>query len=248
MHIIRKIVTAAVLSFSILFGATAGEKVYNLAITDLEGLEQVQREFGSFKELLEEKTGMKFKFFAVSNRTAAVEAMKSEKVDFALTGPAEYVVFKKRVDCKQVVGFSRPDYFATIIVKADSGITSVKDLKKKKVAIGSVGSTSKHLAPLQILKDNGLNPMKDVDTVHTSVKLGWEALKKGNVEAFGTTNSKFVSLRMNETEYEPGAFKVIARGPDLPNDLLLAGSHVSDKTVKRSQRFLKSIPMNWSPK
>ena len=43
---------------------------------------------------------------------------------------------------------------------ADRGITKVKDLKGKKVAIGPVGSTSKHLAPMQIIKDNGLDPQR----------------------------------------------------------------------------------------
>jgi phosphonate transport system substrate-binding protein len=35
---------------------------------------------------------------------------------------------------------------------ADSGISSIKELKGKKVAFGSIGSTSKHLAPMLELK------------------------------------------------------------------------------------------------
>lgn len=72
-------------------GMLAYAQSYKFAITDLEGMEELQREFGEFKKVLENKTGDTFEFFPVPNRTAAVEAMKSKKVDFVLTGPAEYV-------------------------------------------------------------------------------------------------------------------------------------------------------------
>jgi phosphonate transport system substrate-binding protein len=191
----------------------------------------LQREFGAFKELLGKKLGMDVNFFPVPNRTAAVEAVKSKSIDFVLTGPAEYVVFKQLTDAEPVIGFSRPDYYCSIVVLADSGINTVQDLRGKKIAIGSVGSTSKHLAPLQILADNGLDPLKDVEVLHTSVDLGWQSLKRGDVAAWGMTTDKFVKLRAKDSEMEPGAFKVIARGPDLPNDVLLAAPHVDEATI-----------------
>lgn len=204
-----------------------------LAVTDIEGLESLQREFGQFKTVLSEKLGMDIEFYPVPNRTAAVEAVKSKNLDFVLTGPAEYVVFKKLTDSAPVVGFSRPDYFCSIVVLADSGINSVADLKGKKVAIGSVGSTSKHLAPMQIMADNGLDPLNDVKPLHTSVDLGWQGLKRGDVVAWGMTTDKFVKLRGKDKDLEPGAFKVIARGPDLPNDVLLAAKHVDKQLIEK---------------
>lgn len=219
--------------------ALAADKL-RLAITDLEGLEQLQREFGAFREVLNEKTGLNIEFFPVSSRTAAVEAMRSGKVELVLTGPAEYVVFQSRIKTVPVVGFSRPDYYGEIIVLAESGIRSISDLKGKKIAMGDVGSTSKHLAPMQLLKDNGIDPLKDLEVVHTSVKLGWEALKRGDVAAFATTDDKFKSLRAKETEMEPGAFKVIGRGPDLPNDILLARADLDSAVVaKLKEAFTK---------
>ncbi|THB77180.1 MAG: phosphonate ABC transporter substrate-binding protein [Desulfobacteraceae bacterium] len=211
-------------------------KTLRLAVTDIEGLEMLQREFGAFRDVLSEKTGMEVKFFPVPNRTAAVEAVKSENVDFVLTGPAEYVVFKKLTDAEPVVGFSRPDYFCSVVVLADSGINSVAELKTKKVAIGGVGSTSKHLAPMQIMADNGLDPLKDVSVVHTSVDLGWQALKRGDVSAWGMTTDKFIKLRAKDKELQPGAFKVIARGPDLPNDVLLAAKHVDPQLINTMKK------------
>ncbi len=218
------------LSF-LMIGVLLQAQSYKFAITDLEGMEELQREFGEFKRVLESKSGDTFEFFPVPNRTAAVEAMKSKKIDFVLTGPAEYVVFKKKTNAKQVVGFGRPDYFAAIIVMADSGISSIQDLKGKKVALGSVGSTSKHLAPMQVMTDYGLDPLKDIKTLHTDYKIQWKALKRGDISAIGITNDKFLKFRAEETQLEPASFKVIARSMDLPNDVLLAGDHIDDKVV-----------------
>ena len=207
-----------------------------LAVTDIEGLEMLQREFGAFRDILEEKLDMEVIFYPVPNRTAAVEAVKSKNIDFVLTGPAEYVVFKQLTDSTPVIAFSRPDYYCSVVVLADSGINSIDDLRGKKVAIGSVGSTSKHLAPMQILADNGLDPLKDVEILHTSVDLGWQALKRGDVTAWGMTTDKFLKLRKQDKDLEPGAFKVIARGPDLPNDVLLAAPHVDAKLITKVEK------------
>lgn len=100
-------IMAVLMVFTVGVSAFAGEKI-RLAVTDLEGMEELQREFGAFRDELNKQTGYDFEFFPVNNRTAAVEALKSKRVDFVLTGPAEYVIFKKRVKAKPVVGFSCP--------------------------------------------------------------------------------------------------------------------------------------------
>jgi phosphonate transport system substrate-binding protein len=205
-----------------------------MAITDLVGMEELQREFGPFKAELEKVSGHQIEFLPVTNRTAALEALRFKKVDFVLAGPAEYVVMKKRAKADVVVGLYRPDYFSMIVVKADSPYFSVKSLKGKHIGLGSVGSTSRHLGPMQVLADAGVRPMKDMKVTHSNVKVIWEALKKGDVDAVGIGRSDYDSLLAKEAEHgglQRNAFRVLARSPDLPNDLLMAGAHVSPKVV-----------------
>jgi phosphonate transport system substrate-binding protein len=214
---------------------------YHFIVTDLEGLEEVQREFGPFRDLLKSKTGYKIKFYPVTSRTAAVEAVRAKKADFVLTGPAEYVVMRTLTDCYPIIGFSRPDYHSVVIVRADSGINFVSDLKAKKVAMSDIGSTSGHLGPSQVLKDNGIDPLKDIQIVHTSKEIAWESLKKGDVAAWGYNGTSFMRYRDKDADVKPGGFKIIARGPDLPNDLLVAAPHV-DKAVV--QKIVQTITEN----
>jgi phosphonate transport system substrate-binding protein len=216
-----------------LTGPVQAADTIRLAVTDLEGLEELQREFGKFQEKLSELTGLEFKFFPVSSRTAAAEALKAKKVDFVLTGPAEYVVMRQRTNAEPIVGFGRPDYFAGIIVLADSGINTVKDLAGKMVAFGDVGSTSNHLAPMQVIADYGLDPRSELKIQHVHRNVAWEGLKRGDVDAIGMNYGKFIGLRSKEKGLEPGAFKVIARGPDLPNDVLMVAPHVDQDVVEK---------------
>jgi phosphonate transport system substrate-binding protein len=219
---------------SLLLGSPSdgGGQEMRLAVTDIVGLEELQTEYGALQKAISELAGVELRFFPVTNRTAAVEALKSQKIDVVLTGPAEYVIFRSRTNAYPIVGFSRPDYFSALVTMTDNRVNSVKDLKGRKVAFGEVGSTSKHLGPMQLIKDAGLEPLRDIQAQHVGTNVGWEALKRGDVAAFGMTHSNFLSLR-GKDKLEPGAFKVIARGADLPNDPVLAGAHADKKLVER---------------
>lgn len=212
---------------------SAQAQTLRLAVTDIVGLENLQREYAGFQKILSEKSGMKVELFPVPNRTAAVEALNAKKIDLVLTGPAEYVVFKKRTNAKLVVGFSRPEYYGSVVTLVGSGVDGVEDLKGKKVALGDVGSTSRHLSPIQVLADLGLKPGQDVQILHINRNVGVEAMKRGDVSAIGINRSDLPGLSKRHPDV---VFKVIARGRDLPNDVLLAGTHVSDAMVGQMKK------------
>ncbi len=236
MKWMNRIAVALVMGAALLGAATVTAQEQTrivMAVTDVSGLEQLRRDWDAFRALVEEHTGYAVEFAPVTSRTAAVELLRAERVDFVLTGPAEYVVMRKLTGAEPVLGFSRPDYFSGIITMADSGITSVDELKGERVAVGSIGSTSSHLAPLQLLADYGLDPQQDVRIIHTTEKIAMEALKRGDVAAWGTNYmDDYLRLRNKEGGLPPGAFRVIARGPDLPNDVLVAGRHVDAEVAE----------------
>jgi phosphonate transport system substrate-binding protein len=212
-----------------LLTTTASAETIRLAVTDVEGMEQLQREYGGFVEELEKATGFDVEFTPVNNRTAAVEAMRAEQVDFVLTGPAEYVVFAKLTDAKPVVGWHRPDYFAQVVVMAEGDIKTMADLKGKKVAFGEIGSTSQQLGPAQVLADAGLKYSTDYTAEIIKRNVAVEAMIRGDVQAVGMNLTHLRSVR----EKFPGQkFAVVGRGPDLPNDILIAASYVKPETVE----------------
>ena len=56
---------------------SAHAQTLRLAVTDIVGLENLQREYAGFQKILSEKSGMKVELFPVPNRTAAVEALNA---------------------------------------------------------------------------------------------------------------------------------------------------------------------------
>ncbi|MBN9023097.1 MAG: PhnD/SsuA/transferrin family substrate-binding protein, partial [Rhizobiales bacterium] len=163
----RTITSLAAAALTAVLVVPASAETYKLAITDVEGLEQLQTDWGPFKTALEAATGESFEFFPVASRTAAAEALRAKRVDFVITGPAEYVVINKLTDATTVVGLSRPDYFCGWVVMASSPVVRPADLKGTKVAMDDIGSTSGHLCPSQLLADYGVDPLDDVEVVHT---------------------------------------------------------------------------------
>lgn len=222
----RKLI--ALIACSLLIALPAKAETFTFAVTDIEGLEALQQEFGAFEAALESATGLQFDLYPVSSRTAAVEAMNAEQVDFVLTGPAEYVVIKELADPRIVVAWQRPDYFAQVVVLADGPIKSVEDLKGKVVTFGSVGSTSQHLGPAQALADLGLKYGEDYQAQIISRNVAAEALIRGDVAGIGMN---FTHLQRIREVFPDQAFTVLARGRDLPNDILVARKGVPDGVV-----------------
>ena len=199
------------------------------AVTDIDGMEALQREIGPFKEAFEVASGLKVEFFPVSGRTVAVEAMAADQVDFVLTGPAEYVVFNARLDAQPVVTWARPDYYATVVVLDGSPVQSPADLKGQKISFGEIGSTSQHLGPVDLLAKAGLTYAVDYEPVFLNRNVAVEALIKGEIAAVGLNRTHIDSI----TEKFPDQkFRVLVKGEQLPDDILLASAKVSPDVVE----------------
>ncbi len=228
---------ASVLALTLVTLLPAAADPVRFAVTDIEGLEALQQEFGGFEKALEKSTGLEIELIPVSSRTAAVEAMNAGHVDLVLTGPAEYVIMKELSQPRIVVAWQRPDYFAQIAVLANGPIRTLEDLKGKKIAFGAVGSTSQHLGPAQALTDQGIKYNEDYEPVIINRNVAAEALIRGDIAAVGLNFGHLSSIR---EAFPDAAFAVLARGRDLPNDILVARKDVSeDVFTKVRDAFLK---------
>ncbi|MEM1163880.1 MAG: PhnD/SsuA/transferrin family substrate-binding protein, partial [Pseudomonadota bacterium] len=163
-------------------------------------------------------------------------AINQGQVDLVLTGPAEYVVMKELTDAQIVVAWQRPNYFSQIVTMAEGEIGSVDDLKGKIVTFGSVGSTSQHLGPAQVLADFGMAYGADYQPQIISRNVAVEALIRGDVQAVGMNEGH---LRRIRAAFPDQSFKVVARGRDLPNDILVARNDMdADAMEKIANAFL----------
>lgn len=204
--------------------------VLRLAITDVQGLEELQRDYGAFRDELEATLGRTVEFFPVGDRAAAAVALQSDQVDIVFTGPAEYVVINARTQAVPFLAITRPNYFSAIAVRADSGITSVEQLKGQSIAMSDIGSTSGHLGPAKILMDQGLDPQNDVNILMLG-DAELQALKNADVKVWGGSYIDYQRFLRAEGAQESD-YPIFFRGEMLPSDLLIANKNLPTSLVQ----------------
>ena len=216
---------------AVLFALPAfAQDTIRLAVTDVDGLESLQREFGPFKSAFEKVSGLKVEFFPVSGRTAAVEAMAAKQVDFVLTGPAEYIVFQARTKATPVVTWQRPDYHSYVVTTEASGIKALTELKGKKVSFHEIGSTSRHLGPGYLIEKAGLTYAKDYEPLFVKVNVGIEAMQRGDIAAIGVNGTDLARFKEKMPDVK---LVVLAKSESLPDDVLIASPDVAAATVAK---------------
>ena len=200
------------------------------AVTDLKGADQLEQDFGAFRQALEEVLGIPVVFYPVENYSAAAPALLANELDFAMAGPSEYLLLRARANAIPIVGVTRPNYYSVIMTRIDSGIDSLADLKGKKIAMRTEGSTAGHIVPMKLLMDAGLNPHGDYEVVMLNRK-GCDALRAGQVDAWTDSYDRYVEY-VKEPGLEGVEIKVIATSENLPADVFVANPSLGEGWIE----------------
>ncbi|WP_425403823.1 phosphate/phosphite/phosphonate ABC transporter substrate-binding protein [Hwanghaeella sp.] len=140
------------------------EQIYVFGIHPLHNPERLHEIFGPLMRHLEAKIPeAKFRLEASRNYAAYDEKLYSGKFHFSLPNPFQtinslkhgYRVFGKMGDDHNFRGI--------ILVRKDSGIEKVEDLKGKPVSFPAPSALAATMMPQFYLQTNGLDVMKDLD-------------------------------------------------------------------------------------
>ena len=208
-----------------------GLEKLRLAISDAVGVDELKRDYEPFRAAVEQALEIPVEFFPVQNLFEATSALELDRVDLVWAGPSEYLIVRSRTNTVPLVGISRPKTLIVVVARADDKISSVADLKGKKIEVGRVGSTTSHLLPVRVLMDAGLDPKEDVKIVH-SEEHGLEALQKGEVDAWARGVHRYQpaleQLGAAEEEYPI----LIEHGP-IPPDVLIASNFLNPEAIEQ---------------
>jgi len=131
------------------------------------------QDYVSLIKIIEELTGIEITPIRVTDYNAAVEAVRANRAQIAWYGGKTYI---QAVEIANVEAFAAgvrkgdtdASYFAYFVVRADSDLKTLADVKGKKLALNSIGSTSGDLIPQVELVKNGLSVKNkdDFQNVH----------------------------------------------------------------------------------
>lgn len=183
LQLINKLVAASALLLSMLATVSEAANVPAELRIDWATYNQtsiVLKKFGWLEEeFKKDKTSIKWVQSAGSNR--ALEYLNSGAVDFGSTAGLAAVLSKANGNPIQAVYiYARPEW-ASLVVRGDSPIKSLKDLKGKKIA--ATKGTDPFLFLLRGLETVGLTK-NDVEILHLQHADGRAALEKGDVDAW----------------------------------------------------------------
>lgn len=119
--------------------------------------------------------GVRLDYVLFSNYEAQIEYLLSGKIDIAWNTNVAWVRTKELSEGKAQALLMRDtdiDFKSVFITKANSGITSINDLKGKKFALGSADSAQAAILPLKYLENTLKEDIKDVEIVRFNSDLG----------------------------------------------------------------------------
>ncbi|TAN02353.1 MAG: phosphate/phosphite/phosphonate ABC transporter substrate-binding protein [Rhodanobacteraceae bacterium] len=121
--------------------------------------------------------GLPFDYILYSNYERQVEAQFSGQVHVAWNSPLAWLraelIARHRGLSDQVRAIAMRDtdcdLTSVIVVRADSGIRSLAELRGKRLGVGAIDSPQATLIPLQWLREQGLDPDTDLSVVRHDV-------------------------------------------------------------------------------
>ena len=227
---------AAIAGFTM---AASAEGTLNVQFVPTNNDGSMEAKTGPFADYLSEKLGMDVNVTLATDYSTIVEAMASGKVDLGIMPPAAYVQARnldaaEAILSSQLVKYDKDteepiegEYTSTfkgeVLVKADSDMESLEDLKGKKIATLSPNSASGYLYPVAEMKDLGIDPLTDCTlTTVNDIPSEMTAVLNGQQDAcFVFQGARYVfSSKFTDYDLYKDLKVLYLTDGDIPNDAI----------------------------
>ena len=235
---------AAIAGFTM---AASAEGTLNVQFVPTNNDGSMEAKTGPFADYLSEKLGMDVNVTLATDYSTIVEAMASGKVDLGIMPPAAYVQARnldaaEAILSSQLVKYDEDteepiegEYTSTfkgeVLVKADSDMESLEDLKGKKIATLSPNSASGYIYPVAEMKDLGIDPLTDCTlTTVNDIPSEMTAVLNGQQDAcfvFQGARYVFSSKFTDYDLYKDLKVLYLTEG-DIPNDAIAVQPSMDD--------------------
>lgn len=202
------------------------------------------RSLDPLAEMLSERLGRPVSATVATAPEALVEGLRSRKVDIGIFGPFALVLAEQRAEAIVILNSirnGRDSYRAQFIVRADSGIESLADLKGKVWAVPGLTSTSGYLFPRLALAEAGVDGLTDVTVVnmvtHDATVM---AVYYGDAD-FGTTFENAQDVLVGELPDVHEKVKVLYVTDSIPNDGVVVRKELHPDLSEEIQQALIAI-------
>jgi len=165
-------------------------------------------------------TGLHFDIKVGQSYGAVIEAMCNGLSDIAFFGPVSYIQAHNR-GCAELLAVAvekgESVYYAGMFTRIDAKLSSIKDVKGKRVAFGDVNSSSSFTYQMAMMMDSGLNPTRDLAEIRMtgSHANSLAALGQGLVDVASASFDSYEKA-VRQGTINPKQIKVLAKSEPIP--------------------------------
>ncbi len=160
---IARILGVLAVAGTVTFAAAQQPITVRIGFNPTQNSDQLTAAANGIASYLEKQFGgaVEVKVFMPTDYRGLIEAMGSGNLDFAFFPPDGFVVANQEVGAQVLlksVRFGNPYYWSAIVVRKDSGISSIADLEGKSIAWVDPNSAAGYTFPRAELIKAGINP------------------------------------------------------------------------------------------
>ena len=246
---------AIVLAFTVLFALlllhppqlrAQPERLLIGLIPEMNIFKQKQR-FRLLGEYLSNKTGVAVEFTILTRYGNIIESFTTEKMDGAFFGSFTGALAIRKLG---VIPLARPvnldgssTYHGLLLVRKDSGITTVADMRGKRMAFVDKATTAGYLFPLAYLKEHGVRDPAGYfrETFFTgSHDAAIDAVLEGKVDIAAAKHSVYDRVE-KENPRVKAELKIIASSPAVPSNGLCVRKDLPTPLQEKLKQALLSL-------
>ncbi len=224
-----------------------------LGITQEKSAYQMHKMWSALLQHLSSATSIPVTLQVVKDENDLMSRMENGQFDIGVFRPFAYVRAKQKMPQLKYVatllkkyanGHISDHYNGVLIALKSSNINALEDLKNKRFAFTSKGSTSGYLYPLAILKQHKIEPKSYFSHTFMLKKHNKiiKALLSSAIDAGATTDDELYLA----TQHYGDIFTTITQTADIPFDAITIGPQINQSMAKKIKQALLNI--NHDPK
>jgi phosphonate transport system substrate-binding protein len=195
----------------------------------------MQKKLNPLIQYISKTISKEMKFETGFDYADTIEQFKNGHYDFGFIGPSPFVITSKNTKnkLKIIVGLNNKchgKFHSVIVVRKDSSIAKLEDLKGKTFAFGSPQSTLSYFMPMNLLQKNSIvKYLARYDFLGKHDKVA-KYIIMGKYDA-GAIKS---SIAKKYSKY----IRVIAKTKDVPDFVVVASAKTPDMVVQKIRKAL----------
>lgn len=240
MKIKRLLSTFLLLTLSL----SANEKLV-FGVNPYQNLPELQKIHAELIAHLEKELDREIVFVVSKDYNHLLTLIEQGNIDIASISPKLFAISRQKGMQTQYLatfkinddqGYARSTYHGLIVTHKESSIQTMDDLKQRSFGFTDAQSTSGYFYPRLLMRQNGIDPQKDLGKVYLLKKHSKiiDAILEKSIDAGAVYDGTYLTLSKKKQE----EIRILTTSEEIPYDALIASKQLDKALVAKLHELL----------